>query len=53
VFIDDRPYSVVGTRVSITPTDITVRAEVISGYDLQAFIVGDPILGVIGKMRLG
>lgn len=51
--LDGNPYGVIGTKVNITAANITVRCSVLSGYDLQAFRVGDEVLGVIGKMRLG
>jgi len=53
LFIDSEPFGLIGSKVSMTPTDVRVSCEILSSYDLQTMIVGDDTLGVIGKMRLG
>jgi hypothetical protein len=53
IFVDDNPYVTVGKKMSITPTDINCSIPLVNGYDLLSLIVGEPVLGVLGKMRIG
>jgi hypothetical protein len=53
VIVDNQPYASVGTKVTVTPTDIKCTVDLVSGYDMQSLVVGKPVLGVLGKMRIG